>query len=108
MIVAARTGFEMKNALKRAEELYVNVNIHQADQAEKLASLASLPDSCSASAKALETDRATFEAYDIFPPQMIDGIIKQLKQYRDKNLRSEIGQNRQEMLDLVNKYWHCG
>lgn len=108
MIVAARTGFEMKNALKRAEELYVNVNIHQADQAEKLASLASLPDSCSASAKALEADRATFEAYDIFPPQMIDGIIKQLKQYRDKNLRSEIGQNRQEMLDLVNKYWHCG
>lgn len=108
MIVAARTGFEMKNALKRAEELYVNVNIHQADQAEKLASLASLPDSCSASAKALEADRATFEAYDIFPQQMIDGIIKQLKQYRDKNLRSEIGQNRQEMLDLVNKYWHCG
>ncbi len=108
MIVAARTGFEIKNALKRAEELYVNVNIHQADQAEKLASLASLPDSCSASAKALEADRATFEAYDIFPPQMIDGIIKQLKQYRDKNLRSEIGQNRQEMLDLVNKYWHCG
>lgn len=108
MIVAARTGFEMKNALKRAEELYVNVNIHQDDQAEKLASLASLPDSCSASAKALEADRATFEAYDIFPPQMIDGIIKQLKQYRDKNLRSEIGQNRQEMLDLVNKYWHCG
>lgn len=108
MIVAARTGFEMKNALKRAEELYVNVNIHQADQAEKLASLASLPDSCSASAKALEADRATFEAYDIFPPQMIDGIIKQLKQYRDKNLRFEIGQNRQEMLDLVNKYWHCG
>lgn len=108
MIVAARTGFEMKNALKRAEELYVNVNIHQADQAEKLASLASLPDSCSASAKALEADRATFEAYDIFPPQMIDGIIKQLKQYGDKNLRSEIGQNRQEMLDLVNKYWHCG
>lgn len=108
MIVAARTGFEMKNALKRAEELYVNVNIHQADQAEKLASLASLPDSCSASAKALEADRATFEAYDIFPSQMIDGIIKQLKQYRDKNLRSEIGQNRQEMLDLVNKYWHCG
>lgn len=108
MIVAARTGFEMKNALKRADELYVNVNIHQADQAEKLASLASLPDSCSASAKALEADRTTFEAYDIFPPQMIDGIIKQLKQYRDKNLRSEIGQNRQEMLDLVNKYWHCG
>lgn len=108
MIVAARTGFEMKDALKRADELYVNVNIHQEDQSEKLASLMSLPDSCHASAKSLENDRATFEAYDVFDPLMIDGIIKQLKQFRDKNLRAEIGQNRQEMLDLVAKFWHCG
>lgn len=108
MIVAARSGFEMPNALKRAEELYVNVNIHQDDNREKLESLASLPDSCYASSKAIDADRAVFEALGVFSPQMIDGIIKQLKQYRDKNLRSEIGQNRQEMLNLVSKFWHCG
>ena len=28
MIVSARIGFEMDNSLKRAEELYVSVNIH--------------------------------------------------------------------------------
>lgn len=108
MIVAARSGFEMPNALKRAEELYVNVNIHQDDNREKLESLASLPDSCYASSTAIDADRAVFEALGVFSPQMIDGIIKQLKQYRDKNLRSEIGQNRQEMLNLVSKFWHCG
>ena len=108
MIVAARSGFEMPNALKRAEELYVNVNIHQDDNREKLESLASLPDSCYASSKAIDADRAVFEALGVFSPQMIDGIIKQLKQYRDKKLRSEIGQNRQEMLNLVSKFWHCG
>lgn len=108
MIVAARSGFEMPNALKRAEELYVNVNIHQDDNREKLESLASLPDSCYASSKAIDADRAVFEALGVFSPQMIDGIIKQLKQYKDKNLRSEIGQNRQEMLNLVGKFWHCG
>lgn len=108
MIVAARSGFEMPDALKRAEELYVNVNIHQDDNREKLESLASLPDSCYASSKAIDEDRAVFEALGVFSPQMIDGIIKQLKQYKDKNLRSEIGQNRQEMLNLVSKFWHCG
>ncbi len=108
MVVAARTGFEMEDALKRAEELYVSVNIHNDENKEKLESLKSLPDSCSASAKALEADREVFESYDVFAPQMIDGIISRLKSYRDKNLRAEIGSNRQEMLLLVSKYWHCG
>jgi glutamine synthetase len=108
MVVAARTGFEREDALKRAEELYVSVNIHNDENRAKLESLQSLPDSCDASAKALDADRATFEAMGIFSPQMIDGIISRLKSYRDKHLRSEIGNNRQEMLLLVSKYWHCG
>lgn len=108
MIVSAKSGFEMQNALKRAEELYVSVNIHSAGNEDKLCKLNSLPDSCSASAKALEADRMIFEKDGIFAPEMIDGIISRLKSYRDKNLRAEIGSNRQEMLELVNKYWHCG
>lgn len=107
MIVAARIGFEMGNSLKRADELYVSVNIHNDENKEKLAQLASLPDSCNASAKALEDDREIFERDGVFAPAMIDGIIKKLKSFKDKNLRAEIGSDRQEMLNLVNKYWHC-
>lgn len=108
MAVAAREGFEMTDALRKAEDLYVSVNIHQDENKEKLAQLKGLPDSCAASAKALEADRAVFEKYDVFSPEMISGIIKKLNSYNDGNLRAEVKGNRKEMLDLVKKYWHCG
>lgn len=108
MVTAARKGFEDPEALKRAEELYVSVNIHNDANKDKLNSLKSLPTNCSESADALDAARAVFEEHDIFPTQMIDGIIKKLRSYNDKNLRAELTGNRQEMLNLVNKYWHCG
>lgn len=108
MVTAARKGFEDADALSRADQLYVNVNIHNEDNREKLESLRSLPASCSQSAKALEAARAVFEDKGVFPPEMIDGIIRKLKSYNDKNLRATVAGNRQEMLDLVSKYWHCG
>ena len=108
MVTAARKGFEDPDALKRAEELYVSVNIHNDANKEKLNSLKSLPTNCAESAAALDTARSIFEEHGVFPPQLIDGIIKKLKSYNDKNLRAELSSNRQEMLNLVNKYWHCG
>ncbi len=108
MVVAAREGFEMEGALKKADELYVSVNIHQDANKEKLAQLKGLPDSCVASAKALEADRDVFEKYDVFSPDMISGIITKLNSYNDANLRTEINGNNQEMLNLVRKFWHCG
>ena len=108
MITAARKGFEDASALKRAEELYVSVNIHNDVNKEKLESLKSLPSSCEASADALEAARKIFEEYDVFSSEMIDGIIKKLKSYKDANLRQEIKGDRKAMLDLVDKYWHCG
>lgn len=108
MVTAARKGFEDARALEKADELYVSVNIHNDDNREKLESLRSLPANCSESAKALEAARGVFEEKGVFSPQMIDGIIKRLKGYGDKHLREEVAGNRQEMLNLVNKYWHCG
>lgn len=108
MITAAMKGFENKNALKRADELYVNVNIHNDANREKLESLKSLPVSCDSSADALEAIRTAFEEDGIFPPEMIDGIIKRLKSYNDSNLREKVKDNRGAMLELVEKYWHCG
>lgn len=108
MVTAARTGFEMENALERSKDLYVSVNIHQDENKEKLAALKSLPDSCAASAKALKADRELFEKYDIFNQAMIDGIINKLEGYNDANLRQEVHGDREKMLELVRKYWHCG
>ena len=108
LAVACRHGFEMENALEVAEKTYVNVNIHQKENAEKLAALACLPDSCEASADCLEAQRAVFEQHNVFSPAMIDGIIKKLRNYQDRTLRADIGNDREKMLALVEKYFHCG
>jgi glutamine synthetase len=39
---------------------------------------------------------------------MIDGIIKKLRAYGDKTLRSDIADNQEAMLKLVERYFHCG
>ena len=108
LAVACRYGFELDNALEIAERTYVNVNIHQKENAYKLALLAQLPDSCVASADCLERQRAVFEEHNVFSPAMIDGIIKRLRSYDDAALRASIGGDKEKMLELVRKYFHCG
>lgn len=108
MVVAARIGFEMEDSLKRAEDMYVSVNIHNDENRAKLESLESLPDSCVASAKALAAKREAFERYDVFSPQMIDGIIRKLEAFDDADLRNSLEGDREGMLELVRKFWHCG
>ena len=108
LCVACRYGFELEGALKLAEKTYVNVNIHLAENAERLASLAQLPDSCAASAEYLNRQRKAYEEYGVFSPAMIDGIIEQLRAFDDKNLRKTIENYPEEIQKLVTKYFHCG
>ena len=108
LCVACRHGFEMKDALEVAEKTYVNVNIHAAENASRLATLAQLPDSCVASAACLERQRKVFEEYGVFSPAMIDGIIAQLRAFGDETLRADIEGNPGEIQKLVLRYFHCG
>ena len=108
LAVACRHGFEMDDALEVAEKTYVNVNIHKAENAEKLKSLAQLPDSCSASADCLEKQRAYFEKYNVFSPAMVDGILAKLRGYNDSTLRKDLENDPEGVLNLVKKYFHCG
>ena len=108
LVVACRYGFELENALEIAEKTYVNVNIHKKENAAKLNDLAQLPDSCAASADCLERQRAIFEARGVFSPAMIDGILKALRAFDDRTLREDIGNDRERMLELVHRYFHCG
>ena len=108
LCVACRHGFEMENALELAEKTYVNVNIHAAENADRLATLAQLPDSCVASADCLDRQRKVFEEHNVFSPAMIDGIIAQLRAYDDKMLRKNIENYPEEIQKLVTQYFHCG
>ena len=108
LAVACRHGFEIENALAIAEQTYVNVNIHQKENADKLKALAQLPDSCAASADCLQKQRTVFEQYNVSSPAMIDGIISRLRSYNDATLRKDIQDKPEEMLALVSKFFHCG
>ena len=108
LCVACRHGFEMPNALEVAEKTYVNVNIHAAEHADRLATLAQLPDSCVASADCLDRQRKVFEEYGVFSPAMIDGIIAELHAFDDTTLRKNIEGYQEEIQKLVTRYFHCG
>ena len=53
-------------------------------------------------------DRAFYEQDDIFAPQLIDGIIRQLRAFDDRTLRAEIGKDAEKTLALVERFLHCG
>ena len=108
LAVACRYGFELDNALDIAERTYVNVNIHLKENEDKLKGLAQLPDSCAASADCLERQRGVFESRGVFSTAMIDGILKSLRSFNDRTLREDIGNDRDRMLELVHRYFHCG
>lgn len=106
MTVAARHGFEMKDAVQYAKDRYVSVNIFEHE--EVLKRLAVLPDSCAASADVLEKDRAIYEDKGIFDPRLIDGILKDLRSFNDRTLRKDIGNNSEKILELVETFVNCG
>lgn len=107
LAVAARYGFELENALEIAEKTYVDVNIHSAEYADKLAALDSLPVNCAQSADCLEKTREIFERAGVFSPGMIDGILARLRSYDEDEAKKALN-DKELMQKLVNRYFHCG
>lgn len=108
LCVACRVGFETENALDIAERTYVNVNIHDERNRDRLSSLDQLPDSCAASAVRLREQRAYYEKYGVFSPAMIDGIVARLESYDDGDLRRNLRGDSAGLQKLVETYFHCG
>src|SRR6056297_1467803 len=104
LIVASEYGLKKPDALKIADELYVDVNIFDEEHKEKLESLEALPESCWESAEALEKHREVFENNNIFPKGMIDSVIKKLKNFNDKDLSERLYGKNEEIQKLVNKH----
>lgn len=107
LTVAARHGFEIENPLERAAETYVDVNIHDSKNREKMIKLEQLPASCYESALQLEKMRHIYESDGVFSPLLIDGTIDKLKSYNDKELRKETLNNPGLLKELVERYYHC-
>ena len=108
MTVAARHGFEMKDALKVAEKTYVDINIFDEEHKAKQNSLAHLPSSCVESAGNLLKQKAIYLEKGVFPEAVLNQLVNQLKAFNDTHLREEIENDNDKILDLVIKYFHCG
>ena len=108
LAVACRVGYQHEDALKIAKNTYVSVNIHKDENWDIVAHLGSLPDSCVASAERLEKQRKHYEAYGVFCPGSIDATIGSLRAFDDGELRSQIQQDDEKVLELVRQYFYCG
>ena len=110
LCVAARIGLEMprEEALKLADETYVDMDIHRSENAARLATLKQLPTCCTESADCLEAARSVYEQADVFRPRMIDGILKALRSFHDDNLHREARGDTKLMRRLVEQYFYCG
>ncbi len=108
LAVAARHGLQMDNALEYASKTYVDINIFDDEHKEKLGQLSQLPDSCWRSADFLIQQKKYYLEQGVFSEGMIQWIVNYLKSFNDKTLRKEIGDNEEEIMKLVKRFFHCG
>jgi len=108
LTVAARHGLECEDSLAFAEKTYVDVNIFDDEHKSRVEELEQLPVSCWESANELERQKDLYLKYGVFNELTVNGIIKNLRQFNDENIREEIGNDEEKILSLVDKYFHCG
>lgn len=107
LVVAAEYGLEMKDSLKKADDLYVDYNIFTDKGKDKKKNLESLPASCWESADCLLAQRDIFEKDGVFPARLIDNVVARLKAYDDKGLSERLYNKHDEIGKLVSQYLHC-
>jgi glutamine synthetase len=108
LTVAARYGLESDDSLEFANKTYVDVNIFDDEHKNKADELNKLPVSCYESAHELEKQKAIYLKYDVFNEMTIQGIEKNLLSFNDANIRTEIGNDEEKILALVDRFFHCG
>ena len=108
LVVGTEHGLGMKNALSKAQDLYVDYNIFQNQKNGKMKKLESLPSSCWESAECLLGQRSFYEKDEVFPPCVIDNVVSKLQAFEDKGLSEKLFNKNEEISKLVRKFLHCG
>ncbi len=98
MALAARRGLLDPDSLAEAERL----NTADHDDFEQL------PSSCAESADELEAARGLFEADGVFPGELIDAVLDELRAHDDATLLKKAGKDEKLRAELVATYWHVG
>ena len=98
MAVAARMGLADDGALKKADRL--NTDKHRRFE--------QLPTSCEESADELDDKRKVFEADGVFPAELIDQVLGELRAAGGAKLMKKVARDEEARADLVRRYWHVG
>ncbi|MDP3312954.1 glutamine synthetase family protein [Lutibacter sp.] len=106
IILAAKDGLTTKDSLEKANRMYVNVNVFDDKHKELYDSLNSLPISCYESAEWLEKDSDFYQKDGVFPQGTINGFVKRLKAFDDKDMNERLFKNYEEIKKIVDQYIH--
>jgi len=106
IILAAKDGVLSEDSLDKANNMYVNVNIFDDEHKDLYASLKSLPTSCYESAEFLEKDGKFYQKEGVFPEGTINGFVKRLKDFNDKDMSERLFENHVEIKKIVDSYIH--
>lgn len=107
LCVAARHGFEMKNAVEMSRKFFIDKNVSGADSKEGKIKFENLPSSCCESAEELQAARKIYEKNGVFSPSVIDSTVKKLKNYGDKDLSETLYGKEEEIKKLVEDFLYC-
>ncbi len=107
LILVANAGIQDKTALQRAEKLYSNVNIFDDKHKDILNRLLALPTSCTESADYLEKESTFYQEEGVFPEGTIQGFVKKLKGYKDRDMSERLHKKDKELKKIVDLYMHC-
>lgn len=109
LTIAAESGFGNDNSLEIAEKLHtteeeIMISAKGGIPQKAGKKLPLLPQSCREAAEELEKVRVFYEKGGIFPPELIDSIISELKAHEDEDILRHPAENREKVKQLIEKY----
>ncbi len=105
-LLLAGLTFATEYGLKDKKSLGIAKELHVSPKETIKRDFDVLPSSCAEAAKELEAQRAYYEKDGIFPPLLIDGILKELKSHKDDNICNIKDTNK--IREIIKKYLHYG
>jgi glutamine synthetase len=105
LTTAAEYGLSHDRSLELTRTTRVDGNIF--DDKKKCAELEPLPGSCVACSRLLNERRDLYEDFGVFPPRVIDHVIRLLAQENDEHLNTTLGKmSAEERLTLTRQLMH--
>lgn len=106
--VAAKYGLTNDESLQLAKDSYVDVNIFAEENKKLQEKLEHLPTSCFESAEKLKEQAYVYEEDGVFSKRIIEGLEKQLKSFKDKELNEQLKKDKQKAEQYIKNFIHWG